>query len=163
MADDDDYAKLIAGFAHVSLPLDEPNYLAAFQRIAERRGHGDGKIRPDFDPVLSRDVVDACLSGRKIENYRPALEHFGFRYTPPERLPPYDDGRFRDVGEWRNPRALRANGARGLAFTDHDILSQFPSPEAFATWMEKHNTAARLAAVGLFLSADGKKLREPRR
>jgi hypothetical protein len=128
-------------------------FAATIERLRASMGHGDmGTLRPDFDPKLDADVAADAVRGRRIEDYKVALEALGFRYTPAERLPPYRDqwGRvvgFHTDGEWRCER-LRA------AFTDREVLRRFASPEEFVTWMEQVVTAKRLAASGLYLGKD---------
>lgn len=128
-------------------------FVATIARLRAEMGHGDtGTLRPDFDPRLDRDVRSDAVKGRKIQDYKVALEAIGFRYTPADKLPPYRDQFFRIVGfhaegEWRFERMR-------LAFTDREILQRFASPEEFVTWMEKVVTAKRLAASGLYLGND---------
>lgn len=87
----------------------------------------DREDRPAFDAKLHRDVVAEAVHGRKIGTYVRALGKAGFRYLPPEHLPPWQDGKGRMEGEWRHER-LR------LALTDSMVCSWFESPKDFVFW-----------------------------
>lgn len=126
--------------------FDPAEFARTIGRVAQGQGHGDVNQTPAFDPKLRKEYVEAAIAGRKIEDYRPALENLGFKFIPADRLRRYDNGAKHAEGEWRNENVR-------LAFTDADILGGFPGgPEEFATWVEELKTKRRLQAMGLFHS-----------
>jgi hypothetical protein len=113
-------------------------------RMAQEQDHGSTNPRPLFDGQLHKDVVDDAIHGRKIADYRTALEAGGFAWYPPASLPAWNTGQPRTEGEWRNPK-LR------LAFTASEITARFETPEVFFQWLEHHRLKLRAARLGLAL------------
>lgn len=113
------------------------------ERLSEGRGFGDGNLRPSFDPKLHRDVVAETIRGRKIGDYRQALEAHGFRFYPPERLPRWNNGQQRTEGEWRSERTR-------LALTEQEVLMH-ETPQKFWEWVEKVKLQRRAARSRIYL------------
>ncbi len=123
---------------------DEAALRATLERIRRGQDHGLDTIRPRFDPQVYADVVDDAVHGRRIEDYKQALEKAGFRYYSPRELPLWADGKERTEGEWRHV------GLR-LAFTENEIVSKFASAEDFWTWLQRYGMRHRAARSGLIL------------
>lgn len=119
---------------------------AAFQATMARLGSNadQGKPVPGFDPVLHRDVIADSIKGRKIVDYKIALESMGFRFIPPDKLTRYPSGEPHTEGEWRNPR-LR------MAFTEHEVLAWFASSEEFVTWVQRAVLKKQMRRSGLVM------------
>jgi hypothetical protein len=114
------------------------------QRVAAGDGHGDAPARPEIDPQMRKEVIAAFVRGRKIEDYKAVLEHWGFAFVPREKLPPWTTGTRRTEGEWRSVR-LR------MAFTDTDVLAGWPSPADFDAWIRKYIQRKQAARAGIVL------------
>ena len=118
-------------------------------RLRNGHGFGDGPARPDFDPAQHREIVSEAVHGRRIEDYRQALERAGFRYYPTGSIPPgcEANGSMPDrplvEGQWRRPPSR--NIKTPLAMTDDQVTSWFSSPEEFWRWMIELATKERVA------------------
>jgi len=124
--------------------LDMPQFLETLGRMAQGRDHGSVPQRPDKDAKVERDVIDSFVQGRKIEDYKQALEYHGFIYVPADRLPTLRDGTRATEGQWRSV-SLR------MAFTENEVLAHFPrGPEEFDVWCQGQ-LRARAARSGLIL------------
>jgi hypothetical protein len=124
--------------------FDEAAFGETLARIARGQDHGSVNQTPAFDPKLRREHLEAAISGRKIIDYRAALENTGFSFVPAKYLPRID-GRLQKDDLWRNTQ-LR------LAFTEDEILGGFPGPEEFVTWIEECRLRRRAQMAGLLLS-----------
>ena len=119
---------------------------AEFARTVERIANEEdkGEIRPRFDPQVHKDVREDALRGRKIGEYRQALENLGFHFIPAHRLNEvlggWSDGSPHREGMWIHP-----DYDLQLAFTSDDILAHFSSPQNFWEWV--HEQQVRTAAV----------------
>lgn len=109
-----------------------------------RRGITDAPMRPNFDPKLHSDVVADAVKGRKIADYKQALEALGFRYVQAHQLAPYPTGRPHEHGEWR------CNQLR-LAWTDQEILTFFKTPQELVEYVNKYQLKRRAARSGILL------------
>jgi hypothetical protein len=112
--------------------------------MAEGLDHGMTKIMPGFDPALHAEVMAESIRGRKIEDYRVALESFGFGYVPANRLLPYVSGQLHSEGEWRSP-SLR------MALAESEVLAWFSSPEDFVKWLQRTLMQRRMKRSGLVM------------
>lgn len=119
-------------------------FAATLQRVAGGVDHGQSNAQPAFDAAMHAEVVEACLQGRKIEDYKQALESQGFSYYPPALLARWGNGERKTEGEWRNTQMK-------MAFTDRDVLSCFITPESLWTWCETQRLMRKAALAGLVL------------
>lgn len=126
------------------MAFNQAEFNATLERVARGEDHGQENPQPGFDARLHRDVRADAVRGRKIEDYRTALEAQGFEYCPVEAMLPWEDGTPKTDAEWRS-RRLR------LAFTETDILTMFRGPEDFFVWCEKQKLMRRAAKSGLVI------------
>lgn len=128
--------------------FNEGQFREALARVSEGMGHGDTPAKPDFDPKQHKDVVDAYVQGRDIEDYRPALERFGFKYWPADVLNkrmPMGNGQTHRDGQWRSVQMR-------MGFTSDEICAHFPGgPPEFAVWLERQIMSRRARQSGLVL------------
>lgn len=101
-----------------------------FRRVLrEVKAHEDmaeSELRPGFDPRQHKEYLAEAAQGRKSEQYRKALHHHGFAWTPRWKLPPLD-GRPHQEGMWRH----KVIGG----FYPSDLTTLFPGgPEQFDRW-----------------------------
>lgn len=123
----------------------EQRFQEAIARVRSGQDLGEGDPRPALDPKLQRDVAEAYVQGRKIEDYRQVLEYYGFAWYPIEKLPPLPDGQPHREGQWRSNR-------HRMAFTSDEICAHFPlGPGEFDRWMKRQILAKRARAAGLVL------------
>lgn len=125
--------------------FDQAEFLRTLDRMKEGSDLGEGILAPAFDPKQALEITEAAIAGRKIEDYKPALENNGFTFYPANRLPLWSTGAPRREGEWRNTRLQ-------LAFAEKEVLAWFRSPEDFANWVDAHRTSMRAASAGLALA-----------
>lgn len=85
--------------------------------------------RPVIDLRAQAEHMAEAISGRKIGDYKQALERGGFGFIPAANLPRLQNGKRPTAGQWRNPR-LRA------ALTNYDVVSWFATPKDLWTWIE---------------------------
>lgn len=130
--------------------FDPAEFARTLERVAADRD-ADGWGPSKDDPKLRKDVRDDAIRGRKIDDYRQALEAVGMRWVPAAKLNlllgGWNDGTPHRVGMWIHP-----DYHLQCAFTEDDILTHFPGgPEQFFNWMV--NRQRRLAAqqAGLIL------------
>lgn len=123
--------------------FDAAEFQATLARLKAGTDYGSDKNRV-FDPVLHRDVIAESVKGRKIENYKVALEAMGFRYIPPTHLPPYPNGSMHTEGEWRCSRYR-------MAFTDNEVLAWFASPEELVKWVQRAVLKKQMQRAGLVM------------
>lgn len=107
-------------------PDNEDAYQASMQRIADRRDLD--AAQPAFDPKQHAEVVKEAIKKRSIDDYRTVLDRCGFTWVPADRLPPLINGSPQPDGQWRN-------AAYRFAFTEHDILSKYETPQSFWEFM----------------------------
>ena len=119
-------------------------YHATLVRMLAGQDAAAENPQPGFDPQLYRDVRAEAVRGRRIEDYRPALEAEGFEFFPARALSTWADGQPKTEPEWRS-RRLR------MAFTETDILTMFRGPEDFCQWCERQQMERRMRASGLVL------------
>ena len=120
------------------------------QALRDGTSAADMPVRPMFDPVQHRNVVEESVHGRRIENYRTALERAGFVFYPKGSIPPgcqstnpLEPPRPIMTGQWRR---LPSGTLQGLAFTDDQILSWFQTPEDFWRWIKDMTTKPQMQA-----------------
>ena len=127
----------------------------AFERtmraLKEGTSAADVPARPLFDPVQHRNVVEDAIHGRRIEDYRMALERGGFTFWPKGTIPPgceatslTEPPRPLLEGQWRRPADRKLN--RRLALTDAQVTAWFSSPEEFWRWLTTMSTTEQRLA-----------------
>lgn len=121
--------------------FDQAEFAAAMERLQEGTSAADEPARPLFNLQQHMEVVEECVHGRRIEDFKMALERGGFTYWPKGSIPPGCEARGpleppRPLveGQWRRPRDRRLG--TNLAFTEAQVLSWFSSPEEFWKWLE---------------------------
>ena len=100
----------------------------------------DAPLRPAFDPAQHREVVQDAVHGRRIEQFKQALERAGFTYWPPNTIPPgcestnpLEPPRPLVEGQWRRPADRQL--PKRLALTEAQITAWFFGPEEFWKWL----------------------------
>jgi len=131
--------------------FDQAEFAAAMERIAEGTSPADVPMRPPFDWRQHLDVVDECRHGRKVDDYKQALERAGFVRWPAGSIPPgcqsrgsFDPPRPLMEAQWRRPAD---RNLPNLAITDDQVVSWFSSPEEFWQWLMKMRDQAKTRAA----------------
>ena len=62
-------------------------FAATIARVSQGTDHGIANQRPDYDHKQAREFKASAVGGRKIADYKPALEAMGFTFVPAEYLP----------------------------------------------------------------------------
>jgi hypothetical protein len=125
---------------------------AEFARTVERVADGEDLVdwsnpAPKFDPQIHRDVRADAIRGRKIEDYRQALEYHGLKYIPAHRLGVWNNMTPHTEGQWVHP-----DFDLQLAFTESDILSMFPlGAEELHEWITEQKRMLSARRAGLVL------------
>ncbi len=127
---------------------DLAEFARTLERVAADQDLGDwSNPAPKFDPKLHKDVRDDAIHGRKIEDYRQALERHGMRYIPAHRLGFWNNMTPHTEGQWVHP-----DYDLKLAFTETDVLSMFPlGAEELFTWIQEQKTRLAARRAGLVL------------
>lgn len=125
-----------------SKSLNHQEFAATLARMAGSKDHGQMVARPKFDFKEAQERAKESGKGRKVADYKIALEHEGFTYVPKHCLPPFQNGFPQPVGLWRN------DGMK-LALTDDDVVGWFETPEELVRWVEKERMTRRLSRAGL--------------
>lgn len=123
-----------------------------FQRTMEALRDGtsaaDMVARPEFDAAQARNFVEDAQHGRRIEQYRSALERGGFTYWPKGAIPPgcearspFEPPRPLLVGQWRRPADRKL--PKPLALTDAQVVAWFATPEELWSWLKDLATVER--------------------
>lgn len=123
-----------------SKQFDPAEFRRTLDRMAEGNDFGQTDFRPEFNPRLQEEVARECIHGRRIEDFKKALEAQGFEYTPPHLLPVWNNGLPRTEGEWRCT-------ALQMSFTEENILSMFDSPQVFWEWAESRKNLRKIRAA----------------
>jgi hypothetical protein len=120
--------------------FDQREFAEAMSRLAEGTSPADQPMRPGFDLQQHLEVVAESVHGRRIDDFKVALERAGFTLYHKGAIPPgcgsrhlLDPPRPLLEAQWRRP-ADRVYGTN-LAMTEAQVCSWFESPEAFWTWM----------------------------
>ena len=135
----------------ISSQFDAAEFSATMDRLRNGQGFGDGPVRPDFDPAQHREMLSDAVHGRRIEDYRQALERAGFRYYPTGSIPPgceasgFMPDRPLVEGQWRRPPSRHIKTP--LAMTDAQVTAWFSGPEEFWKWMQELATKERAATA----------------
>lgn len=123
-------------------PFNPEEFARTMQALKEGTSSADTPMRPDFDPLQHREVVAEAVHGRRIEDYRQALERAGFVYWPAHSIPPgcestnpLEPSRPLVEGQWRRPADARL--PRRLALTDANVTSWFSGPEDLWKWLSE--------------------------
>lgn len=120
--------------------FDGAEFRATLERMTSGTDHGISVTQPSFDPALHRDVTADAVAGRKIDDFKQALEALGFLFWPANKLLPYADGTPHAEGEWR------CGGPPRMAFTVTDVLSMFPGgPQELHEWVTDQRLRHRKA------------------
>ena len=115
-------------------------FARTMQALKEGTSAADTPLRPAFDPVQHREVVADAQHGRRVEQFKQALERAGFSYWPANSIPPgcestnpLEPSRPILEGQWRRPADKQL--PKRLALTDSQVTAWFSSPEDLWTWM----------------------------
>jgi hypothetical protein len=127
-------------------PKFDPAELArTLERMTQGKDFGQGEQRPEFDHKLHKDVVDASVRGRRVEEYKQVLDHYQFSYFPADKCPRLQNGQHPTEGQWRSQKYR-------MAFTSDEVCAHFPAgPMEFDQWMKKQILKRRAAVSGLLL------------
>ena len=131
--------------------FDPEAFARTMRALKDGTSAADVPARPLFDPVQHRNVVEDAIHGRRIEDYRVALERGGFTFWPKGSIPlgctamsPTEPPRPLLEGQWRRPADRKLN--RRLALTDAQVTAWFATPEELWKWLENlATTEQRLA------------------
>ena len=111
----------------------------------------DVPARPLFDHAQYRNVVEDAVHGRRVEDFKVALERGGFTFWPKGSIPPgcestnpLEPPRPLVEGQWRRPADRKL--PKRLALTDAQVAAWFSSPEEFWTWLTTMATKEQLQA-----------------
>ena len=134
-------------------PFNPEEFERTVQALREGTSAADSPSRPPFDPYQARQVAAEAVHGRRIEDYRRALERAGFTYWPAGMIPPGCEGnpleppRPLTVGQWRRP----ADGKipKRLALTDDQITAWFHGPEELWRWLTDMANAQKIRQAKL--------------
>lgn len=118
--------------------FDPESFAATMAALKDGTSAADEVARPGFDPGQYKQAVEEGHHGRRIEQYRMALERAGFAYWPKGSIPPGCEGTEFEPprplleGQWRRPpnRFLPMR----LALTETQIPAWFSTPEEFWKW-----------------------------
>jgi hypothetical protein len=128
-------------------------FSATMDRLRNGQGFGDGPVRPEFDPAQHREMVSEAVHGRRIDEFRQALERAGFKFYPAGSIPPGCEAngtmpaRPLVEGQWRRPPTR--NLKTPLAMTDAQVTSWFTGPEELWKWLTGMATKERAKAKRL--------------
>lgn len=122
-------------------PFNPEEFARTLQALKDGTSAADAPMRPGFDPIQHREVVAEAQHGRRIEDYRQALERAGFTYWPANSIPPgcestnpLEPSRPLVEGQWRRPADARL--PRRLALTDSQVTAWFSGPEDLWKWLK---------------------------
>lgn len=136
--------------------FDYDAFRASLDRVRSGKDKTDAPVRPGFDPKLAKDVHDDARQGRKIEDYKQALDYLGWKFCTVAELGPVMFGErgpvMRTEGEWRNLRHAAKYPDIRSAFTSNQICEMFPDgPKQFFEWYSERFERARAKAAGLII------------
>lgn len=116
-------------------------FAATMSAIKDGTSPADDVARPDFDAVQYQQAVSEGQHGRRIDQYKQALERAGFTFWPRGSIPPGCEGtnileppRPLMEAQWRRPADRRL--PKRLAFTEAQIPAWFATPEELWKWLE---------------------------
>ncbi len=124
--------------------FDADEFQATVRRLSEGKDHGSYDPSPKFDEKQHAEKVADTVKGRDVNDFRTVLEYHKFIFYPPHRLPPWNNGVPRKIGEWHNYELK-------MAFTENDLMTYFQSSEDFHNWLDDNKMRARAKAAGLVL------------
>jgi hypothetical protein len=120
--------------------FDPEEFERTMRALKDGTSCADMVARPAFDPVQHREVVADAQHGRRVEQFKQALERAGFAYWPANSIPPgcestnpLEPSRPILEGQWR--RAADKQLPKRLALTDAQVTAWFSSPEDLWKWM----------------------------
>lgn len=130
-------------------PFNAEEFARTLQAIKDGTSAADTPMRPGFDPIQHREVVAEAQHGRRIEDYRRALERAGFTYWPANSIPPgcestnpLEPSRPLVEGQWRRPADARL--PRRLALTDSQVTAWFTGPQELWEWLKQLANQTRI-------------------
>jgi hypothetical protein len=96
-------------------------------------------------------VVEDAVHGRRVEDFKMALERGGFVFWPKGSIPPgcestnpLEPPRPLMEGQWRRPADRKL--PKRLALTDAQVTAWFSSPQEFWEWLTTMATREQLQA-----------------
>jgi hypothetical protein len=120
--------------------FDPEEFERTMRALKEGTSCADMVARPAFDPVQQREVVADAQHGRRVEQFKQALERAGFAYWPANSIPPgcestnpLEPSRPILEGQWRRPADKQL--PKRLALTDAQVTAWFSNPQEFWRWM----------------------------
>jgi len=122
-------------------PFNQEEFARTMQAIKDGTSAADSPARPAFDPVQHREVVAESQHGRRIEQFKQALERAGFVYWPANTIPPgcestnpFEPSRPILEAQWRRPADRKL--PKRLALTESQVTAWFSGPEEFWRWIK---------------------------
>jgi hypothetical protein len=130
--------------------FDPEEFERTMKALKDGTSCADVPARPLFDPAQYRNVVEDAVHGRRVEDFKVALERGGFTFFPKGSIPPgceatspLEPARPLLEGQWRRPPSRLV---QGLAFTDAQVTAWFSTPEEFWQWMQTMKTKNQVQA-----------------
>jgi hypothetical protein len=131
--------------------FDPEEFERTMKALKDGTSCADVPARPLFDPAQYRNVVEDAVHGRRVEDFKVALERGGFVFFPKGSIPPgcestnpLEPPRPLVEGQWR--RAADRKLPMRLAFTDNQVVAWFSTPEEFWRWLMDLSTKEQLQA-----------------
>ena len=120
--------------------FDPEEFARTMQALRDGTSAADTPLRPAFNPIQHREVVDEAQHGRRIEQFKQALERAGFTYWPANSIPPgcestnpLEPPRPLVEAQWRRPADRQL--PKRLAMTEAQVTAWFSGPEEFWRWI----------------------------
>ena len=121
-------------------PFNPEEFARTMAALKDGTSCADMVARPAFDPAQHRNVVEDAQHGRRVEQFKQALERAGFTYWPANSIPPgcestnpLEPSRPILEGQWRRPADKQL--PKRLALTDAQVTAWFSGPEEFWEWI----------------------------
>ena len=120
--------------------FDPDEFSRTMRALQDGTSAADIPCRPMFDHAQYKNVVEDAVHGRRVEDFKIALERGGFRFWPKGSIPPgcestnpLEPPRPLGEGQWRRPADRKL--PKRLALTDAQVAAWYSSPEDFWRWL----------------------------
>ena len=124
--------------------FDPEGFAQTMRALQDGTSCADVPARPLFDAAQYRNVVEDAVHGRRVEDFKVALERGGFTFFPKGSIPPGCEAQGLEPprplveGQWRRPADRKL--PKRLALTDAQVTAWFSSPQEFWEWLTQMAT-----------------------